>query len=64
MVVTSCIDAAHLAVAQFTNLSWMELKEENLKAFDPHSEVKVKPHWTHLIIDEVSTIVPYLRASV
>jgi hypothetical protein len=42
----------------------MELKEENLKAFDPHSEVKVKPHWTHLIIDEVSTIVPPPRVLV
>lgn len=54
VVVTSCMDAAHLVVAQFTNIGVMDQKQ--FKPAHPlrTSTQRLKPHWTHLIIDEVS----------
>lgn len=56
VVVTSCMDAANLVVAQLSNNALMEMEEEAVKTIHPHREKahRVKPHWTHLIIDEAA----------
>lgn len=54
VVACSCIDANILADAQCTNISLMRLESEVLSSIHPHAEqAVVKPHWTHLLIDEV-----------
>jgi hypothetical protein len=54
VVVCSCLDANILATAQCTNKTLMRLEDDIVSALHPHrKEQGVKPHWTHLIIDEV-----------
>jgi helicase MOV-10 len=64
VVVCSCVDAGVLAEAQCTNRTLMKLEDEIIGSIHPHStrQTLAKPHWTHLIIDEVS--VPILNRAV
>ncbi|KXN83986.1 putative RNA helicase SDE3 [Leucoagaricus sp. SymC.cos] len=56
VVACSCVDANILADAQCTNHALMRLESEVISAIHPHAmqEVTVKPHWTHLLIDEAA----------
>ena len=55
VVVCSCLDANILVTAQCTNRSLSRLEREVLSSLHPHrQEVAAPPHWTHLLIDEVS----------
>ena len=56
VVVCSCLDASILVGAQCTNRALMMLEEEVTNVLHPHREKKhvARPHWTHLLIDEVS----------
>jgi hypothetical protein len=56
VVVCSCVDANILVDAQCTNRTLMRLENEVVGSIHPQSAKRApaKPHWTHLIIDEVS----------
>lgn len=56
VVVCSCVDANILTEAQCTNRTLMRLEDEIMGSIHPHSTARTpaKPHWTHLLIDEVS----------
>lgn len=53
VVVTTCTDAGLLKVARLTNADIMWAQGE-LGQTNPKSIPLLTPHWTHLIIDEVS----------
>ena len=59
VVVTTCYDASILANAQCTNTALAKLEHYVMSALHPTKEVArgVVPHWTHLLIDEVSRII-------
>lgn len=63
VVVTSCMDAAILAAAQFSNTALMDIEDELLSSLHPHHKRTrpVIPHWTHLLIDEVRPLLLRLR---
>lgn len=56
VVVCSCLDASILVTAQCTNSKLMTMEEEVIASLHPNRKQKhvVQPHWTHLLIDEVS----------
>ena len=56
VVVCSCLDAGVLVGAQCTNRALMMMEEEVTNILHPHRKRKhvARPHWTHLLIDEVS----------
>jgi hypothetical protein len=55
VVVCSCLDASILVAAQCTNTSLARLEREILTSLHPHRKLEtIPPHWTHLLIDEVS----------
>ena len=56
VVVCSCLDASILVTAQCTNRALMTMEEEATNILHPHRKKKhvAWPHWTHLLIDEVS----------
>lgn len=56
VVVCSCLDASILVGAQCTNRALMKMEEEVTNILHPHQRTKhvARPHWTHLLIDEVS----------
>jgi len=64
VVVCSCLDANILVRAQCTNAKLMSLEEEITASIHPNRRHRhiVQPHWTHLLIDEVS-IVLFLDAA-
>ena len=60
VVVTACMDASIILGADLGNLGLMDMEDEMMNSLHPHSSRRggvnhVRPHWTHLIIDEVST---------
>jgi hypothetical protein len=56
VVVCSCLDASILVGAQCTNRALMTMEEEVTNILHPHRKKKhvARPHWTHLLIDEVN----------
>jgi hypothetical protein len=54
VVVCSCLDASILVTAQCTNSSLARLENDVVSALHPHRKLPIAPHWTHLLIDEVS----------
>lgn len=55
VVVCSCLDASILVAAQCTSHSLSRLEREVLSSLHPRrQQVDAPPHWTHLLIDEVS----------
>ena len=56
VVVCSCLDASILVGAQCTNRALMMMEEEVTNILHPHRKKKhvARPHWTHLLIDEVN----------
>lgn len=59
VVVTSCMDASIILGADLGNLGLMDMEDEMMNSFHPHSSRRggvnhVRPHWTHLIIDEAA----------
>jgi hypothetical protein len=65
VVVTSCQDAGILAAAQCTNTSLVALEEFVMGSLYPDVDrVPTPPHWTHLLIDEVSVTSNVVLASV
>jgi hypothetical protein len=64
VVVTTCIDAEILQRAKATNAATMQAEFELFKAFHPRADPReIQPHWTHLIVDEVSSVPRHLIAS-
>lgn len=54
VVVCSCSDAMILSKARCTNKNLARLEAHVLGGLYPHARKKpIKPHWTHLLIDEV-----------
>jgi hypothetical protein len=61
VVVCGCIDAGILVTAKATNMELMRTEHETYQALHPRgtrstSPHEVHPHWTHLLIDEVSIL--------
>ena len=65
VVVCSCLDASILVGAQCTNRALMMMEEEVTNILHPHRKKKhaARPHWTHLLIDEVSKLRFVIRFS-
>lgn len=58
VVVTSCLDADILNAARANNATTMQAEFDVFKAFHPRRDPdQVMPHWTHLVIDEVSDLI-------
>jgi hypothetical protein len=60
VVVTACMDASIILGADLGNLGLMDMEDDMMSSLHPHSgstrRSLVRPHWTHLIIDEVSRL--------
>jgi hypothetical protein len=54
VVVVSCIDAGLLQNARLTNAELMRLEGCVRKALHPGESLEIRPHWSHLLVDEVS----------
>lgn len=57
VVACSCLEASILVEAHCTNEILMDLEEEIITSLHPHRRFQqtVQPHWTHLLIDEVTS---------
>ena len=57
VVVCSCLDASILVTAQCTNRALSRLERKVQSSLHPRrQQVAAPPHWTHLLIDEVSDL--------
>lgn len=54
VVICSCLDASILVTAQCTNSSLARLESDIVSTLHPRRKHPIAPHWTHLLIDEVS----------
>ncbi|RXW11818.1 hypothetical protein EST38_g14038 [Candolleomyces aberdarensis] len=57
VVVTACMDASIILGADLGNLGLMDMEDEMMNSFHPLRRGgvhQVRPHWTHLIIDEAA----------
>lgn len=58
VVVCSCMDASILVSARATNAATMQAQYDLHRIMQPRAVgPRIDPHWTHLLIDEVSWVV-------
>lgn len=53
VIVSSCLDADILVRTWCTNEFISSIEGRVLSTLHPHSSRSIRPHWTHLVIDEV-----------